>query len=81
MPAPPNYPGVHLDEIPRGVPVISGVSSAVTVFVGPARRGPVNHPVRVSSVVEFEGRFGGLSAVQETGYSVRQFFQNGGLEA
>ena len=50
-------------------------------FVGPARRGPVNRPVRVSSVVEFEGRFGGLTAVQETGYAVWQFFQNGGREA
>jgi len=81
MPAPPNYPGVPLDEIPPDVPVIAGVSTAVTAFVGPARRGPVNRPVRVSSVVEFEGRFGGLSAVQETGYAVRQFFQNGGREA
>lgn len=81
MPSPPNYPGVPLDEIPPGVPVISGVSTAVTAFVGPVRRGPVNRPVRVSSVVEFERRFGALSATHETGYAVRQFFQNGGREA
>lgn len=60
---------------------ISGVATTVTAFVGPARRGPVNRPVRVLSLAEFEGRFGGLSAALETGYAVRQFFQNGGREA
>ena len=67
--------------MPPDVPVIAGVSTAVTAFVGAARRGPVNRPVRVLNFVEFERRFGGLSAVQETGYAVRQFFQNGGREA
>lgn len=60
---------------------IVGVATTVTAFVGPARRGPVNRPVRLLSLAEFEGRFGGLSAALETGYAVRQFFQNGGREA
>ena len=81
MPSPPNYPGDYVGEMPSDVPAIAGVSTAVTAFVGPARRGPVNRPVRVLSVLEFERRFGGLSAAHETGYAVLQYFQNGGREA
>jgi phage tail sheath protein FI len=78
---PPNYPDVYVEELPPEEPAIAGVSTAVTAFVGAAQRGPVNRPVRVLSLDEFAGRFGGLAATHETGYAVRQFFQNGGREA
>ncbi len=81
MPARPTYPGIYVDEIPNGVRTIPGVATSVTAFVGPARRGPVNRAVRVSSLAEWEGRFGGLSAAHEIGYAVGQFFLNGGSEA
>jgi len=81
MPDHQSFPGVYVEEIPSGMKAISGVATSVTAFIGPARRGPVNRAVRVLSLAEFEGRFGGLSAAHETGYAVRQFFLNGGREA
>ena len=81
MPDQPSYPGVYVDEIPSAETPISGVATAITAFIGATRRGSVNRPVRVLSLADFEARFGGLSAAQETGYAVRQFFLNGGREA
>ncbi len=37
--------------------------------------------MQVASFAEFERRFGGLSPALETGYSVKQFFANGGTTA
>ncbi len=75
------YPGVYVEEIPAGVRTISGVSTAIAAFVGAARLGRSNHPVRICSFAEFERRFGGLVSGLELGYSVNQFFINGGTEA
>lgn len=81
MPTRPTRPGVYIEERSSGVRSITGVASSVAAFVGPARRGPINRAVRIVSFSEFEQRFGGLSAPLETGYAVRQFFVNGGIEA
>lgn len=81
MPDHPSHPGVYVEEIPPAETPIAGVATSITAFIGPARRGPVNRPVRVLSIADFEARFGGLSAAHETGYAVRQFFANGGREA
>ena len=75
------YPGVYIEEIPTGVRTIAGVSTAVTVFIGPTTRGFTNRPRRVLNFPDFERTFGGLSAALETGYALRQFFANGGGEA
>ena len=81
MPVTLTYPGVYIEEISSGVRTITGVSTSVTALVGSARRGPINHAVRILSYSEFERRFGGLSADSEMSYAVRQFFTNGGSEA
>lgn len=81
MPVNPTYPGVYIEEIPSGVRTITGVSTSVTAFLGPARRGPINRAVHVLSYSDFERRFGGLFRDSEMSYSVRQFFMNGGSEA
>jgi phage tail sheath protein FI len=57
------------------------VSTSVTVFIGSARRGPIDKATPVRSWADFERRFGGLSVDSEMSYSVRQFFNNGGSEA
>ena len=80
MPTQKSYSGVYVEEVRSGSTPITGVATSVTAFVGPARRGPINRPVRIMSFSEFEGRFGGLSAALETGYAVRQYFLNGGNE-
>lgn len=81
MPVTPTFPGVYIEEVPSGVRTITGVSTSITAFLGSARRGPINRPVRLLSYSDFERSFGGLSADSEMSYSVRQFFLNGGSEA
>jgi uncharacterized protein len=72
------YPGVYVAEQPSGVRTISGVATSITAFVGRARRGPVDEPVRISSWADFERVFGGLWEKSHLGYSVNDFFRMGG---
>lgn len=76
-----NYPGVYIDEVSSGVRTITGVATSVTAFVGRAPRGPVDKPVTVTSYAEYERVFGGLWALSHLGYSVRDFFRQGGTTA
>ena len=81
MPVPLTYPGVYVEEIPSGVRTITGVATSITAFIGRARRGLVDHPVRVQSFAEFEREFGGLWIKSMMSYAVHQYFQNQGSEA
>jgi phage tail sheath protein FI len=81
MPFAPTYPGVYIQEIASGVRTITGVSTSVTAFIGPARRGPINEAISIQSFADFERHFGGLDAASEMSYAVREFFQNGGRQA
>jgi len=77
----PTYPGVYVEESPSGSHPIPGVSTSATGFVGIARQGLFGQPVRVLSFADFQRIFGGLEANAELGYSVMQFFLNGGSDA
>jgi len=81
MPDQPVYPGVYIEEMPTSVRTITGVATSVTAFLGAASRGPVSKATRISSFVDFERIFGGLSTDSEMSYGVRQFFLNGGRDA
>lgn len=81
MPSALTYPGVYIEEIPSGVRTITGVATSITAFIGAARRGPVDSPVRVQSFAEFQRSFGGLWHRSPMTYAVHQFFQNGGSDA
>lgn len=81
MPATLTYPGVYIEEVPSGVRTITGVATSITAFVGRARRGPTNEPVRVQSFAEFVRRFGDLWRDSTLGYAVSHYFQNGGTDA
>lgn len=81
MPVTLTYPGVYIEEVSSGVHTITGVATSITAFIGRARRGPVNDPVRVQSFAEFDRRFGGLWRDSTLSYAVQQFFQNGGTDA
>ncbi|MGD0376471.1 MAG: phage tail sheath C-terminal domain-containing protein [Streptosporangiaceae bacterium] len=81
MPVSPTYPGVYVEELPSGVHTITGVSTAVTAFLGSFAQGPMNTPTQLFSVADLERNFGSLSAISEAGYAVNQFFANGGAEA
>lgn len=81
MPVVPTYPGVYVQELPSGVRTITGVATSVTAFIGRAARGPVNQVVVVNSFGDFEKTFGGLWLDSTLGFSVRDFFLNGGAQA
>ncbi|MCU7820368.1 phage tail sheath family protein [Kitasatospora sp. DSM 101779] len=78
MPVPLSYPGVYVEELPSGVRTITGVPTSITAFVGRALRGPLHLPVTLTSYADFERTFGGLWSESHLGYSVRDFFQQGG---
>ncbi|MFE7836513.1 phage tail sheath family protein [Streptomyces sp. NPDC057474] len=78
MPVQLSYPGVYVEELSSGVRTITGVPTSVTAFVGRALRGPLHKPVTLNSYADFERAFGGLWQESHLGYSVRDFFQQGG---
>jgi phage tail sheath protein FI len=81
MPTTYSYPGVYVEEIPSGVRTIVGVSTSNTAFVDFFKRGPLNQPVRITSLGDFEREFGGLDPRSEASYAIQQFFLNGGSTA
>ncbi len=75
------YPGVYIEEIPSAVHTITGVATSIAAFVGWAAEGPTSQATLVQSWSDFENRFGGLDSRSLLGYSVNQFFGNGGTQA
>jgi uncharacterized protein len=81
MPVTPTYPGIYIQEVASNVRAITPVPTAVTAFIGRAKRGPVNDPVMCNSFADFEQVFGGLWLDSTLGFAVRDFFLNGGSQA
>ncbi len=81
MPVALSYPGVYIEENNTAGSAIVGVSTSLTAFIGRALRGPTNQPTLVQSFADFTRQFGGLWAPSALGYSVAQFFANGGSQA
>jgi Bacteriophage tail sheath protein len=76
----PSYPGVYVDELPPGH-TIEGVPTSTTAFVGSPPAGPIDTPVSIKSLVEFDRSFGPVDDADPTSLAVRLFFENGGGEA
>ncbi len=81
MPATLTYPGVYIEEIPSGVHTITGVATSIAAFVGWAPKGPTDRAMLVLSWADYEQQFGGLDSRSILGFSVNQFFTNGGTQA
>ena len=81
MPISPTYPGVYVEEIPSGVRTITGVATSITAFIGRATDGPVNEPVIMNSMGDFERNMGGVASGYPMTYAVEDFFANGGGQA
>src|SRR5688572_9923130 len=76
------HPGVYIEEIPSGVKTIEGVSTSITAFVGPARKGPAGEATLIHSLDEYIATYGGVhSAEDKMGLSVTTYYQNGGKDA
>jgi hypothetical protein len=81
MPVSPTYPGVYIQELPSAVHAITGATTSVAAFAGWAPQGPTNEATLVQSWMDYQRIFGGLYANALLGYSVNQFFANGGQQA
>src|SRR5215470_13272398 len=81
MPPTFTYPGVYIEEIPSAVHTITGVATSIAAFVGWAPAGPTRKATLVQSFSDFANQFGGLDSRSLLGYSVNQFFGNGGQQA
>ena len=75
------HPGVYVEEIPIGARPIQAVGTSTAAFIGWAPRGPIDRAHRVPSFQEFGRHFGGIDRRSLLGYSVQQFFANGGRDA
>ncbi len=81
MPTQVSYPGVYIEEIPSGVRTITGVATSIACFVGWAPQGPTDRAVRILNFQEYEKHFGSIHPNSYLGYSVKQYFENGGSDA
>lgn len=80
MPIQPTYPGVYIQEVSSGVRTITGVSTSIAAFFGRTLKGPLNKAVRCLGYADFLREFGGGHPLNDTGFSVKQFFDNGGTD-
>ncbi len=80
MPVAVSYPGVYVEELPSGVRTITGVATSITAFLGRTAMGS-DEPTLITSFGDFERQFGGLDPAYPLGYSVSDFFRNGGARA
>jgi phage tail sheath protein FI len=87
----PEYlaPGVYVEEVPSSPTPIEGVSTSTCGLVGPCCGGPLNGPVLVTSLKDFELVFGGGAGLHFGGasqadvpnfmwHAVRAFYAQGG---
>jgi uncharacterized protein len=76
-----SIPGVYVQEVPGEMRTILGVPTSITVFIGRAKRGPVNEPISIYTFSEYESKFGGLWINSTMSFAVRDYFLNGGSQA
>lgn len=75
-----SYPGVYVQEVPSGVRTIAGVSTSIGMFIGTAKRGPINRPLRCTSYADYARTFGEDPAGGQLVRYVKLFFLNGGTD-
>lgn len=76
-----SYPGVYIQEVPSGVRTITSVSTSIAAFIDFFKEGPLDQPVQIFGMADFEREFGGLDDRSRASYAISQFFLNGGSEA
>ena len=72
------HPGVYTDEVPSGSRPIEGVSTSTAAFIGKAEMGDMNKAVLVTSVPEFEAKYGKYLNGFFLSHAVHKFYDNGG---
>ncbi len=74
------YPGVYIQEI-SAVTTMVGVPTNNTAFIGYVGTGPLNHPVMITSLADYQQTFGAISSQSFLSLAVEQFYKNGGENA
>lgn len=73
-----SYPGVYIEEFAPGAP-IEGVGTSTAAFIGPAAKGEINVPRKVTSWDQFKREYGEFPMPGfYLWYAVKGFFENGG---
>lgn len=75
------YPGVYIEEVPSAPAPIQGVSPSTLAVVGFTEAGPVDKPVLVTSIADFQAKFGGFISNGLAPLMLLAFFRNGGSRA
>ena len=75
-----SYPGVYVQEVPSGVRTIVGVGTSIGMFIGTAKQGPINRPIRCISYLDYARTFGEDPSGGELVRHVKLFFLNGGTD-
>lgn len=81
MPVQVSYPGVYIQEVPSGVRPITAVPTSIAAFVGYFSQGPLNVVTEVDGMGDFLRIYGPIHKDSEAGYSIEQFYANGGGKA
>jgi uncharacterized protein len=71
-------PGVHVEKLDADPQRIRLRRTDVAGFVGIAKRGPLNSPVKIQTWRQFVSTFGGPIPDAYLAYAINGFFQNGG---
>lgn len=70
--------GVYITDVSNGIHSIESADISRTAFIGLAKKGPVNKPIKMANFEQFERSFGPLVKEYHLGYCVHHFFLNGG---
>jgi len=71
-------PGAYIEWRDATAPVVQPLRTDIAGFIGLAARGPLNTPVPVESIAQFQAHFGSFIGGAFLAYAVRGFFENGG---
>jgi phage tail sheath protein FI len=74
-------PGVYWEERDATPPTIDVARMDVVGLVGIARKGPLDTPLPVESLRQFEAHFGSFTGAGYLAYAIKGFFDNGGKRA
>lgn len=72
------YPGVYIQEVPKGPGPVQSASASTCAMVGFTEEGPVNEPTLVTSFPEFTSKFGSFTPEGRLPTAAFAYFQNGG---
>jgi phage tail sheath protein FI len=72
------YPGVYIQEVPKGPGPVQAASASTCAMVGFTEEGLVNEPTLVTSFPEFTSKFGSFTTKGRLPTAAFAYFQNGG---